>query len=232
MERDATVVRVYPPGYGHTPISADYRPWLRDAEFLAAWRRVRDNTLLDQARLHNLWDLVEQCSRRCTGAVLEVGAWRGGSSALMALRLRAAGDQRRVYVADTFAGVVKAGEQDSYYRGGEHADTSVDRVARFLDDLSLHQCVVLPGMFPDETARDITDSSFALCHIDADVYQSARDVFFWVWPMLQPGGVVVFDDYGFLGCDGVTRLVDELRQRDDLVIAANVNGQALAIKFR
>ena len=29
-----------------------------------------------------------------------------------------------LYLADTFSGVAKAGEHDSFYTGGEHGDTS------------------------------------------------------------------------------------------------------------
>ena len=41
------------------------------------------------------------------------------------------------------------------------------------------------------------------CHIDVDVYQSARDVLEWVWGRLCIGAIVVYDDYGFDGCHGV-----------------------------
>ena len=33
----------------------------------------------------------------------------------------------------------------------------------------------------------------ALCHIDVDVYQSARDTVEWVEPRLTSGGAIVFD---------------------------------------
>lgn len=224
------ICRVYPPGYGHTPGSADYQPWLADQDFLAAWRTVRDHTLVDLPRLYGLWELVGQLHRGSSGVLLEVGAWRGGSAALMALRLRSCNDQRRVYVADTFSGVVKAGERDSYYRGGEHADTSLDTVQGFLDDLALHQCRVLPGVFPDETGSAIVEPHVAFCHIDVDVYQSARDVFYWAWERMAPGGIAVLDDYGFHGCDGVTDLVHELRNRTDLVCVPGRGGHAVMVR--
>ena len=74
---------------------------------------------------------------------------------------------------------------------------------------------LLQGVFPDETADRIADSRFRLCHCDVDVYRSAKDVFDWVWPRLAPGGVVVFDDYGFPACPGVTKFVDEQRLLGD-----------------
>lgn len=222
--------RVYPAGYGHTPLSSDYRPWENDPDFYAAWVRVREHTMVDPARLYELWELVGQLHAGVPGAVLEVGAWRGGSAALMALRLQAMNDARVVVVADTFQGVAKAGVRDPYYAGGEHADTSLDRVVDFLQALGLPHCSVLAGVFPEETAHRVPSADIAFCHIDVDVYQSARDVFEWVWPRMPRGGIVVFDDYGFLGCEGVTNYVHSLRISHDLVVVGNLNGHAVIVK--
>ena len=70
----------------------------------------------------------------------------------------------------------------------------------------------------------------SFCHIDVDVYQSAHDACSFVWPRLSPGGVVVFDDYGFLGCEGVTEYVDSLRSRTDCTVVGNANGHGVVIK--
>ena len=222
-------IRVYPPGYGRNTLIADYRPWEADREFLAAWRRCRDQSLVDIARLYELWQLARGQAHR-PGAILEVGSWRGGSAALIALAMRSVGSEREVYAADTFAGVVKAGAHDPHYRGGEHADTGTEQVAAYLSSLGLDRIQLLTGMFPEQTGDRITDRSFALVHIDVDVYQSAADVFTWAWPRLVSGGICVFDDYGFWGCQGVTQYVEELRGRDDMVLLANVNGHAVCVK--
>ena len=230
MERRLPEVRVYPPGYGHSPISADYRPWEADQAFLSAWQQVRDHTMLDLPRLYELWELVEQVLN-VPGDILEVGTWRGGSAALMGLRMHAlSAPPRRLFVADTFAGVAKAGPRDPYYRGGEHADTGLDMVESFLHSLGLPNFQLLSGIFPDETAHQLPETAIALCHIDVDVYESARGVFDWVFPRLPRGGIIVFDDYGFFGCEGVTSLVHELRSRHDLTVVANVNGHAIVVK--
>jgi O-methyltransferase len=62
------------------------------------------------------------------------------------------------------------------------------------------------------------------------VYQSAKDVLEWVWPKLSKGGIVVFDDYGFKGCDGVARLVNEEKLKKDRICIYNLNGHAVFIK--
>lgn len=41
---------------------------------------------------------------------------------------------------------------------------------------------------------------------------------------------MVFDDYGFLGCEGVTRFCDEFRACPGLVFLHNLNGHAVFVK--
>ncbi|GAB6187889.1 TylF/MycF/NovP-related O-methyltransferase [Thermopirellula anaerolimosa] len=208
---------------------ATYAPWRRDEAFLQIYRKVRDRTLVDVYRLWELWTLVEQAAK-VGGALLEVGVWRGGSGALIAHRAEQCGFDSPVFLCDTFRGVVKAADQDADYRGGEHADTSLEQVRRFLDDLGLTRTVLLQGVFPDETGDRVADRRFALCHIDVDTYQSAADIVEWVWPRLNVGGMVVYDDYGFAVCSGIARHVEEQRSRPGCLVLHNLNGHAVLIK--
>lgn len=232
--------REYPPGYGLVEPVANYRPWDVDGEFQSIYRLVRESTMVDIYRLWTLWTLARRVS---SGTLLEVGSWRGGSGAILGHAAyggpgRAAGPSqfsadRRVILADTFTGVVKASERDPYYRGGEHANTSVEQVRALLDRVGLSSVEILPGIFPEETGRSIEEEQFSLCHVDVDVYRSAMEVFRWVWPRLVPGGVVVFDDYGFYGCEGVTLCVEELAaELPDVPFVPNLSGQAIFVKVR
>jgi O-methyltransferase len=210
------------------PIST-YAPWQADPDFRRLYRAVRRHTLVDVWRLHELWSLVGEL-KDIPGAIVEVGVWRGGSGALMAARARSLGIADTVYLCDTWEGVVKTGPLDTYYHGGEHSDTSRGLVEELVGKLALPGVSLLQGVFPDQTGSEVTDEALRLCHIDVDVYQSASDVFDWAWPRLSPGGVVVFDDYGFPACPGVTRFVDEHRGRDDRLVLHNLNGHGIVVK--
>lgn len=226
------MAKIYPRGYGLVTPQADYRPWDLDPEFSEHFRALEAHTKVDIARCHELWELLAQCCD-LEGDVLEVGVWRGGTGALLAAGARKFwGDSRRVFLADTFRGVVKAGPKDDYYRGGEHADTSPDVVRELLGSMGLSNAELLEGIFPEETGNLIADRRFCLCHVDVDVYQSARDTVEWVWPRMPVGGVVVYDDYGFYGCEGVTALGREDRLREDRVFVHNLNGHGVLIKLR
>jgi O-methyltransferase len=223
----------YPVGYGDIYPVANYTPWTADEPFQRIYKAVSSATQVDVARCYELWTLLPQTGH-LPGAVLEVGVWRGGTGALLAERARmsagSSGTHSTVYLADTFRGVVKAGPKDDYYKGGEHADASREMVESLLGRFNLDNWRLLEGIFPDETAEYVTDDMIRFCHIDVDVYQSAKDTLDWVWPRLPVGGIVVYDDYGFYGCEGVTALGNEDLAKRDRVMMHNLNGHGVLVK--
>ena len=168
------------------------------------YRAVRRNTLVDVWRCYELWSLVGEL-RDVPGAILEVGVWRGGTGALMAARAAALGHRRAGLPLRHLEGVVKTGAVDTYYHDGKHDDASHEHVERAHRGLGLENVELLQGSLPRRHRRPQSPTqTFRLCHCDVDVYQSAKDVFDWVGRGSSPGGVVVFDDYGFPACPGVT----------------------------
>jgi len=216
--------------YGGIYSQSAYSPWNGDAGFRQVLSAVRSHTLVDEYRCYELWQLCGQIGALEQGDVLEVGVWRGGTGCLLARRCVDGNLGGTVFLCDTFTGVAKAGGQDSAYVGGEHADTSATIILDLVRRMGLPNVEVLQGIFPDATAHRIADRRFRFCHIDVDVYESASQTFDWVWPRLVPGGIVVFDDYGFYSCGGVTRLVDRMIGEPDRLVVYNVNGHALVIK--
>ncbi len=210
---------------------ATYSPWLLDEEFQACHRIVRDYTLVDIYRCYELWHLLGQV-REVPGDILEVGTWRGGTGGILARRARLLGISSPIYLCDTFTGVVKTGSQDTYYSGGEHDDTSAPVVEEMARKLGVDNIRILNGIFPEDTGHLLEDSRFRFCHIDVDVYQSGKDVLHWVWPRLETGGVVVFDDFGFSSTPGITQLVQEEQDAPDRVCVQNLNGHAVFVKTR
>ncbi len=215
--------------YGQVWPAATYSPWNVDAEFRRTYDRIQDHTLVDQYRCYELWTLVRE-AKKVPGALLEVGAWRGGTAAIICTAARSCGISDPFYVCDTFTGVVKTGARDSVYKGGEHSDTSKEAVRKLLDDLGCEGATLLKGVFPEETGKTVTADRFRFCHIDVDVYDSAKDATEFLWPKLSRGGVIVYDDYGFDGTDGVTTWVDEQRALADRVVIHNLNGHGIVIK--
>lgn len=215
--------------YAEACPSATLAPWLSDREFMATFARIKENTLVDIYRLYELWSLVQQTAL-IGGDIVEVGVWRGGSGALLAHRQQLLGRGGRTFLCDTFSGVVKAGAADSSYHGGEHRDTGVSYVQAMIDHFDLRNVEILTGVFPDATGPALDSARVCLLHIDVDVYQSAKDSVRYLWDRMPPGAAIVFDDYGFVGCEGVTRYVDELRGAAEVFFFHNLNGHAVVLK--
>jgi len=227
--RLATRTKVEDRGYSGFIAAATYTPWRADAGFIELNRAVADHTLLDPSRLYELHDLVGQLGH-IKGDILEVGVWRGGSGCLMAARAAATDPDCTVILADTFTGVVKAGERDPNYDGGEHADTSVDIVRGLADQMGLTNVDLAVGIFPDDTDGRYDARTFKLVHVDVDVYSSAADVTEWAWPRLAVGGVLVYDDYGTPTTSGVREFVDEFAAANKALRIHNINQHAIIVK--
>jgi O-methyltransferase len=208
--------------------AASYAPWLADFRFNQIYKMIGQHSLVDQYRCYELWTLAGRI-RYLPGDAIEIGVWRGGTGCLIAKRIQSLDPNRTVYLCDTFSGVVGAGAKDTRYRGGEHADTSIEIVQELISKMTIQNIRILKGIFPEETSEQMTSHQLALVHIDVDVYNSALRCFEYTWPKLVIGGVVVFDDYGFAGCEGVTRMVNGLDLPDALLIY-NLNGHAILVK--
>jgi O-methyltransferase len=209
---------------------ASYSPWRNDNDFVKCYEIIKNNTLVDIYRCYELWYYIKK-HPLLFGDILEVGVWRGGTGCLLAKAAELFSGSK-VYLADTFSGVVKATGMDSNYKGGEHADTSIKIVQELVDSLKLNNIRLLKGVFPNEVNLDheTVKPKIKLCHIDVDTYDSAKDVFNYIWQYVIKGGAVIFDDYGFWGCEGVTKLGNELAPRDAIFIY-NINGHAIFIKL-
>ena len=210
--------------------TATYAPWKKDLAFLSTYRLIKEYTLVDIYKLYDNWKIIEQVSS-INGDLIEVGVWKGGSGCIIGKKLQNEGINATLHLCDTFEGVVKATNLDNKYTGGEFSDTDPIIVKNVAEKIGLKHINILKGIFPEETGRNLAKRKFRLCHIDVDTYQSAKDIFEWVWPKLNKGGVVIFDDYGGIGCEGITNLVNELGKKPDNIFIHNLNGHGILFKI-
>lgn len=216
------------PTYENISLTRMLAPWSEDQYFQSYHSQITKHTLVDSYRCWELYQMVKEV-QNVPGDILEVGVWRGGTGLMLAAAAKRWASDKMVWLADTFTGVVKAGPKDKDYVGGEHADTSFDTASSLLQNAGMGAYCFLNGIFPEDTAH-IIPGKISLCHIDVDVYQSALDIVNWLKPRMVSGAVIVFDDYGFVNCSGLTTLVDELRETGEWIYVYNLNGHAILIK--
>jgi len=211
---------------------ATYAPWENDQVFNQVYESIKNNTLIsERLRIYELWQLSLEV-KDLDGDYIEVGCWRGGSGALIATVANKHSSGSNIYLCDTFEGVVKASEKDNAYQNQEHADTSPKIVFELINRLGLKNIEILKGIFPDDTGAQVESNKFKFCHIDVDVYESAKSVTEWIWDKMVLGGVIVFDDFGFKSMQGVTLFVESQRMKSDRLVIHNLNGHGIIIKIR
>lgn len=176
------------------------------------------HTMIGRKRLDNIQSLLDIIVRdNIPGDLIETGVWRGGATIFMRGYLAARGiTDRRVWVADSFAGLPIPGtQQDQGYdfSAAVFPILAISRLAveelfrryELLDD----QVKFLEGWFKDTLPVAPIDR-LALLRLDGDLYESTRDALTHLYHKLSPGGFVIVDDYfDFPPC---RRAVDEFRE--------------------
>lgn len=143
-------------------------------------------------------NLIEYAKRSpFPGCFVEVGVYRGGTAWHLARVARRRGVP--IYLYDTFTGMPYSDDGDSHTTE-DFADTSAAAVAA-----AIPHATVVAGVFPESM---VPMSGVAFAHIDCDQYRAIVESVKALAPLMLPGGIMVFDDFGLL--ESATRAVREL----------------------
>lgn len=177
------------------------------------------HTMIGLLRLDNIERSAETVFREgVAGDFFEAGVCQGGAAVFMRVLQVAHGEaDRATWAADSFRGLPDpSGEVDSaagldltesrfpWLAWDKEAVADHFRRYDLLDD----QVRFLEGWFHDTLPRAPVDR-IAVLRIDADLYQSTREVLETLYDRVSPGGFVIVDDYGVLG--PCRKAVDEFR---------------------
>jgi hypothetical protein len=208
-----------------------------EREFLALYERCAPHTMTSIERMYALWQAVRHL-RGVAGGVVECGVWRGGSSMLAALTLAESNDERMLWLYDTFEGMSDPTDRD--------VDIAGTRVAENWEELRAQDGPILARAtlaevranmgstgVPEERIRYVpgkvedtiphhAPARIALLRLDTDWYQSTRHELEHLWPRLEPGGVLIVDDYGHWA--GAREAVDEFfAAREDAPLLSRID---------
>ena len=142
------------------------------------------------------------------GDFIETGVWRGGACILMRGILEAYGDDtRRVFVADSFAGLPPPDPENFSADAGSRLHTFnqlkvsradvEDNFRRF--GLLDGRVVFIEGWFKD-TLPDAPINQLAVLRLDGDMYESTIEALSALYHKVSYGGFVIVDDYHLSFC--------------------------------
>ncbi len=163
------------------------------------------------------------------GCIVETGVYRGSSLLTFAklMEIFSPGDRtRRVFGFDGFQGLGKFHEKDGKEDaaagkviGGwsaRNVQTEVEELIKIcnLDNfISGHERVRLViGDLKETLPKFIEDNPglrISLLHLDVDMYEATKVSLEYLFPLVVPGGLVVFDEYGMIPWAGESAAADE-----------------------
>lgn len=163
------------------------------------------------------------------GDIVELGVYRGSSLMTWAnfLEIRNMGDrQKQVFGFDNFAGFTSIDEKDggaderigktlTGFDGGAFEDILRDAISIFDKDRFIPykpRVVLVKGNIEDSVPKFVVDNPglrISLLHFDCDMYRPTKVALETLWPLVVPGGVVLFDEYGIRPWEGESNAVDE-----------------------
>ena len=179
-------------------------------------------TMIGTARMRNLRRLVETAlAEGVEGDLLEAGVWRGGACIYMRGILAAHGVRnRKVWVADSFAGLPKPDEilypadKGDIHHTVHELSASLDEVKDNFGRFGLldEQVAFLPGWFKD-TLPQAPIEQLSVLRLDGDMYGSTMDTLQALYHRVAQGGFIIVDDYILPAC---RQAVDDFRDQQGI----------------
>ena len=136
------------------------------------------------------------------GDMAEVGVWKGETSR----DIHSKAPLKVLHLYDTFKGIVMADKDVDVHGNGEFSNTSIEEVKGNIGgDGSLIKFHI--GTFPDTFTEH--DKKFSFVFSDTDTYFGTKSTLEIFASRMVPGGKITFHDYGWHGCPGVKKAVQE-----------------------
>ncbi len=148
------------------------------------------------------------------GDIVECGVWKGGMMQFAALLLKKLGDEsRNLYLYDTYSGMPEPGDYDFDWDNNSAKETynyhqqkglkwgyggSLDDVKNNLFSTGYPQEKIyfIEGLV-EETIPKIIPKSISILRLDTDFYDSTKHELNELYPLLNIGGILIIDDYGY-----------------------------------
>jgi len=156
-----------------------------------------------------------------SGDMAEIGVWKGRTAAI----IHRQAPSKTLHLYDTFAGIVMADSSIDVHGNGEFSDTSVEKVRATVGPSQ--NIIFHVGIFPSTFKEH--DRQFCFVFSDTDTYYGARTTLETFSSRMVPGGKIAFHDYGWRGCPGIKKAVDEFLVGKSLTTF--LNNQHFAITF-
>ncbi|MDA1075825.1 MAG: class I SAM-dependent methyltransferase [Proteobacteria bacterium] len=178
-------------------------------------------------RIHTLIWAAEHCIN-VEGDFVECSVLRGFSMAIVADFLRFERLDRQMYLYDTYTGTPPEYNSENrnlaaYVKMGDLYDYVLERFNRYSN---IHP---IKGTVPDSFTGTLPDK-ISFCHIDMNSAKSEIAALEHIFDRVTPGGIIVFDDYGWVDYKAQKDAEDAFMAERGHTILESPTGQGILIK--
>jgi O-methyltransferase len=211
-----------------------YAPFVQDRLFRDAYAKaiapLDPETADVRYRAYVIQWAVSQV-RDVAGDFVEFGTYNAKAATFILSLEDLRSRNRKFLLFDTFAGIPHKHLTENEIRNdfaGMYSDVSIGEVKEklrdYLDIVEFHAGVV------PESLEGLSHGPVAFIHMDINAAKPTRAALELFYPFLQPGGVIVFDDYGWKGYEDQRYEVDDFFSDKEERIFALPTGQGIIVK--
>lgn len=206
------------------------------AEFYDLYLECKPYTMTGIERMFALYKAVEYVVKnKIEGDFVECGVWKGGSSMLIAKTLLKFGvNDRRIWMYDTYEGMVEPGEEDQDPSGHSAHEvwkslvrednksgwcvSSLAEVKKNLESTNYPSNLLnfVEGKVEDTIPKNKPTDEIAMLRLDTDWYESTRHEMNNLFPQLVQKGIIIIDDYGHWL--GAKKAIDEYVDQNKITL--------------
>jgi O-methyltransferase len=217
----------------------------KDPVFMDLYQQVMHYTMTSKEAVFALYTSVNYVlDRQIPGDIVECGVWKGGSSLLAALIMKARKvSDRKLYLYDTFRGMTPPTQLDVYKRG----NTGLEMMEQYSDDIgwcyallddvkaafSVHNFEFEIHFIEGDVVETLIKTkpeSISVLRLDTDWYESTAAELELLYPRLSTGGVLIIDDYG--SWEGSRKATDDYFDKEPKIILTRIDKEVrLGIKI-
>jgi hypothetical protein len=204
-----------------------YSPWVDQLLATGDCTDALTLSLDGPDRLYMLRSLALH-ARHLGEAFAECGVYWGGTALLLAATTEST--QNRLVLFDSFVGLPEPDmTHDVFYERGNFGSASRRAVEEIMRGYA-YRTEIHEGWIP-QAFRNVPDRLYGFVHVDVDLFQTTLSCCEYFYDRLVPGGILLFDDYGFPTCRGERDAVDEFFAARLEVPIVLPTGQAFVVKL-
>lgn len=198
--------------------------FLDDGPFVEAFQNNIDENL----NFTIVWrtHIVCWAARSCLslpGAFVECGTYKGTTAGVINEYVLG-GEDKPFYLYDLFEYVDEPGV--GHELAGLEKGLLEEVTAKFSGHENIH---IVPGKVPESLTANHPDR-VAFLHIDMNNAVAELAALSFFWDKMSPGGIIIFDDYGWTFYQDQKRAIDGFFAGTDVFVVELPTGQGMAIK--